>query len=626
MPIKLRYKVNLVILITFVLIAVVFSSILIPIQQRRMETSVAHIETMIGTLVQQAKEALANEIFEQRRRAIKLRLEQMLQLEGMLALTVFDSTGKPLVSSSTSELPSKLSATDQETADSSPYFQIEPFKGVKAVRFLGELSVGGDKIGFVQIHYSLSDTLQEHRQDLLILIFLFASVLVVMLLLLNLLFSRTIISPITKLRNLMTKVQKDGLGEQVPIQSSDEIGDLARAFNQMSDALLKSYRKINAQTEKLQLSEKMFKDAEKTAHIGSFSRDIKTNKVSWSDEQYRIFGYKAGEVKPTFEFIKEHVHPDDQKKFLQANELLITEKVPYNLEYRLIQKNGDVRTVRSKSNPEFDVSGVLVRQYGALQDITDQKRDEEELKKHREHLEEMVEIRTKELKSAQDELIRRERLATLGQLTATVAHEIRNPLGTVRNSVFSIGSAIKRKEMIRVDRALSLAERNIQRCDGIIAELLDFTRQRKLKKAPMDIDVWLENLMGEYQLPEEIEYKPEMKSGTLISFDPEYLGRAVINVITNAVQAMEEESLGKELQLKTAVVKNKLEIRIVDTGPGIPGDVREKIFDLLFSTKNFGVGLGLAIVKDVMAEHGGGVEIESEVNIGTEVVMWLPIN
>jgi len=142
----------------------------------------------------------------------------------------------------------------------------------------------------------------------------------------------------------------------------------------------------------------------------------------------------------------------------------------------------------------------------------------------------------------------------------------------------------------------------------------------------MDIDVWLENLMGEYQLPEEIEYKPEMKSGTLISFDPEYLGRAVINVITNAVQAMEEESLGKELQLKTAVVKNKLEIRIVDTGPGIPGDVREKIFDLLFSTKNFGVGLGLAIVKDVMAEHGGGVEIESEVNIGTEVVMWLPIN
>ncbi len=261
------------------------------------------------------------------------------------------------------------------------------------------------------------------------------------------------------------------------------------------------------------------------------------------------------------------------------------------------------------------------------QEITERRRAEEELGKHRDHLEEMVEMRTKELKVAQDELVRKERLAALGQLTATVAHEIRNPLGTVQTSVFSIGDAIKRKEMKRVNRALSLAERNIRRCDGIITELLDFTRQKELKKESMDIDVWLEGLLEEYKLPEKIEYKPKMNSGILISFDPEYLRRAMINVITNAVQAMDEkESLGKELQVKTTVAGNRLEIRVIDTGPGIPDDLREKIFEPLLSTKSFGVGLGLAIVKDIMAEHGGGIEIESEPGKGTEVVLWLPIN
>ncbi len=253
-----------------------------------------------------------------------------------------------------------------------------------------------------------------------------------------------------------------------------------------------------------------------------------------------------------------------------------------------------------------------MRQYGALQDITDQKRAEEELKKHRDHLEEMVEARTKELKDTQEELGRKERLAALGQLTATVAHEIRNPLGTVQTSVFSIGDAIKRNEMQRVDRAIKLAERNIRRCDGIIKKLLDYTHKRKLKPEPVDIGVWLGDLLDEQAIPKRIQCRRDLQSGILVPVDREYLGRAVVNVVTNAVQALEEESPSKELKVKTAVAEDRLEIRVIDTGPGISDDIREKIFDPLFSTKSIGVGLGLAIVEDIMAGHGGGIEIESE--------------
>jgi PAS domain S-box-containing protein len=292
----------------------------------------------------------------------------------------------------------------------------------------------------------------------------------------------------------------------------------------------------------------------------------------------------------------------------------------------LIARDGTRRPVDDSGAPIKDDKGNLMGVVLIFRDVTEKRKTQKALKEYSERLEEMVEARTKELKDAQDELVRKERLAALGQLTATVAHEIRNPLGTVQTSVFSIGDAIERKEMKRVDRALSLAARNIRRCDGIITELLDFTRQKELKPATMDIDVWLEDLLNEQKIPEGIECRRAITAGILVPFDSEYLRRAVINVVTNAVQALqEEESPGKELKVKTAVAGDRIEIRVVDTGPGIPEDIRDRLFEPLFSTRGFGVGLGLVIVKDIMEEHGGGIEIESEVGKGTAVVLWLPV-
>lgn len=248
------------------------------------------------------------------------------------------------------------------------------------------------------------------------------------------------------------------------------------------------------------------------------------------------------------------------------------------------------------------------------------------LRESRDHLEELVKERTRELEKAQAELVKKERLAALGHLTATVSHELRNPLGTVSTSIFSIGDSIKRNEFERVDRALKLAERNIQRCDGIITELLDFTRKRELKPKPIDIDTWLSDLLDEQEIPEGIECKRDFRSGLLIPIDREYLRRAVINVVTNAVQALqEEESTGNRLMVESKVAGDRLEIRISDTGPGMSADVLDKLFEPLFSTKGFGVGLGLPIVKDIMAEHGGGIEIQSEIGKSTIVLLWLPL-
>jgi PAS domain S-box-containing protein len=237
-----------------------------------------------------------------------------------------------------------------------------------------------------------------------------------------------------------------------------------------------------------------------------------------------------------------------------------------------------------------------------------------------------------ELKRVQAELMRKERLSALGQLTATVAHEIRNPLGTVRNCVFTIGDAVEQKDLRRIERAFQLAERNIVRCDAIITELLDYTRDRVLQPSPTHVDAWLEKVLdealGQQTIPENITCVRDLNADVEILLDSEHLRRAIINVVSNAIDAMQEVELAEEghvLTVRTHVDSGRLEIQIKDTGCGIPGEVLDKVFEPLFSTKNFGVGLGLSVVKSIMEHHSGGVEISSEPDMGTTVVLWLPM-
>jgi DNA-binding LacI/PurR family transcriptional regulator/signal transduction histidine kinase len=265
------------------------------------------------------------------------------------------------------------------------------------------------------------------------------------------------------------------------------------------------------------------------------------------------------------------------------------------------------------------------------QEIAERKRAEKELRRYRDRLEELVVERTRELEKAQIELVRQERLSALGQLIATVAHEIRNPLGTVRTSVFSISDAIKRDKMNRVERALQLAERNIVRCDAIIAELLDYTRDQVLQKSPVRIDTWLDRLLDEAldqrTIPESITLVRELHADAEVLIDGERLRRAVINVVENAVDAVREKGPLEDrnrLTVSTQVTDGKLEIRISDTGCGIPDEVMDRLFEPLFSTKSFGVGLGLSIVKSITEQHDGGIEVSSQVGEGTTIILWLP--
>ena len=263
------------------------------------------------------------------------------------------------------------------------------------------------------------------------------------------------------------------------------------------------------------------------------------------------------------------------------------------------------------------------------------KQAEEELSRHQEHLQELVVERTMELEEAQVQLLSKERLATLGQLTSVVSHELRNPLGTVQSSLYIIKSRILGKDL-KIEKPLERAERSIRRCNNIIEEMLYYTRERVPNLQVVEFDKWLDELLDEHEIPNGIKLTRKLSAGLEISFDPEQLRRCVINVINNACEAMNENSEPqteecevaekKQLIVETGIVDNRLNVRIIDSGPGISKESLEKIFEPLYSTKSFGAGLGMSIVKQIIERHKGGIEIKSELLKRTEITLWLPVN
>jgi len=218
----------------------------------------------------------------------------------------------------------------------------------------------------------------------------------------------------------------------------------------------------------------------------------------------------------------------------------------------------------------------------------------------------------------------------VGQLTATVAHELRNPLSSIRNCAYTL------REMVGgsagLERPVARIERSITRCDRIIADLLDFTRMRELQLSSIALDDWLAELLAEQKLPDGIALVRNFAApGRQLDFDGDRMRQVIVNLIENAAQAMDSQaeadpsSRERRITVSTRASGEFFDIAIEDTGPGMSAEVLAKVFEPLFSTKAFGTGLGLPTVKQIVEQHGGTVTISSEEGKGTSVRIRLPL-
>ncbi|MRR12180.1 PAS domain-containing protein, partial [bacterium] len=229
-----------------------------------------------------------------------------------------------------------------------------------------------------------------------------------------------------------------------------------------------------------------------------------------------------------------------------------------------------------------------------------------------------------EVKALTDQLIRADRLAAMGELTAGVAHEVRNPLGIIRASVQLVEDA--GSDRARVAEATRVIKQEIDRLDRVIKALLDFGRPSHPTLRPIDIEdvvadvvLFTRQFAGQSQVEIETEYSAGIP---LVSADPDQLKQVFVNLVSNAVQAM--ETTGGVIRIRVWDDDAFVFVSVSDTGPGIPPDTLAKVFDPFFSTKDSGTGLGLTIVHRIIDQHGGRIEVQSTPSTGTTFTVALP--
>ena len=214
---------------------------------------------------------------------------------------------------------------------------------------------------------------------------------------------------------------------------------------------------------------------------------------------------------------------------------------------------------------------------------------------------------------------RSERLATFGQLVASIGHELRNPLGVIESSLYLVRGRAGSDE--RVVKHLDRIGEQVELSSRIIAGLLDMVRDRPLQRQPVDVPRLLTQAAASIPRPEGVEVAVECAEGITLGGDPVQLGQAVVNLITNAVQAVSPRG---SVRAAAALASGTVLLTVEDDGPGIPAEVRARLFEPLITTRPHGNGLGLALVRRVAERHGGTVSHEPRPGGGTRFVLRLP--
>ena len=391
----------------------------------------------------------------------------------------------------------------------------------------------------------------------------------------------------------------------------DELGKVVQAINSSQKVTLTAVQTLRE-------SEDRYKEASQIAHLGHWIYDQEADKlVHCSDELARIHGVSTDaylEMISSTEKDIESVHPEDRESYAQVIREAKRDSKPFDIEYRIILPDGEVRHIREIGVPVFDDTGQLIEERGTIQDIS-------------------------ERKQLEDQLRHSQRMEAVGQLTGGVAHDFNNLLAVMLGNAELLedlaGSDKEAKKFIEPIKAA------VERASSLTGRLLAFSRQSALVPVAADVDELIGGLndMLQRALGETVELKTEDTVGLWPAMtDTHQFENALVNLTLNARDAMPQ---GGILTIETANVTldktyaeqheevtsgDYVRVAVSDTGTGIPPDVLAKVFEPFFTTKEVGKGsgLGLSMVFGFVKQSGGHITIYSEVGLGTSVKLYIP--
>ena len=272
--------------------------------------------------------------------------------------------------------------------------------------------------------------------------------------------------------------------------------------------------------------------------------------------------------------------------------------------------------------PTFDSLAPLELFLHTAAEVIEEAHLHSQLKEYAEHLEEKVSERTKELKTMQERLLKSERLASIGELAGMVGHDLRNPLTGIAGATYYLKTKLRPTLDEKSEEMVKLIEEDIQRCNKIIDDLLEYSRGMKLELGETDPKTILEETLSHLRVPSNVLVADDVLSMPQINVDPKKLQRVFLNIIKNAFDAMPN---GGTLTVKSRKVKENVTISFADTGVGMSDEVLKNIWSPLFTTKAKGMGFGLPICKRILEAHGGTISAESFQNRGSTFTVTIPI-
>ena len=294
----------------------------------------------------------------------------------------------------------------------------------------------------------------------------------------------------------------------------------------------------------------------------------------------------------------------------------------YEKEYR--RKDGTIFPVELHTILGRDENGDPVNMWAIARDITERKRAERQLADHAVQLEEVVNERTRELRDAQEQLVRQERLAILGQLAGSMGHELRNPLGVISNAIYFL-KVSQPDASDKIKEYLNIIENEARTSDKIITDLLDFARVKSVDRQPVSVPEVIHQTLNRFPVPPSVEKVLTIPFDLPRIFaDPHHMVQILGNLTVNACQALPDT--GGRLEISAALRHDMVSIAIHDNGVGISPENMNKLFEPLFTTKIKGIGLGLAVSRKLAEANGGRIEVKSEAGQGSTFTVWIPVH